>query len=836
MFDMFMIGKAQTTARPYIMFSCKHRKSRKAAAAAIKESNILEQCPPGIGIGDWDYPPHLKNLRQLALSAVDPDVATDIIHTETDIDLYSCSVYSVVDLKSGRVSALRLATRQESAKDGHPSMATIGSVIEIHGKRFYLVPAHIFNTTAPRVTSEDTDILSEDSECDLDDFDSDSENLSGAQDEAEFMSQYSASPDASDREEDWDLDDGVTISDGESIQGFDERNEQPPRIEMTVDEVSASVNAMELYSAGHFAFSVNRPPHLSSHSLDYCLIEVDNDEKISKDVPVLSRDTIGQLNHRYVNVMAVTGSGNVLKGVLSSQSLCMQLPNATKYINVLSVQFEGSLHPGDCGSIIRDVNTGEIYGHLVAGDTDSQVAFIVQAADVLDDVMAKLPSPEAVSAGQKASASPSPQSPFIESIDQGSNGSSFGVPCHGYDDATEERFSPDSPLDGPSLATGDNDPTFSESRGFSRPHSDGTSPTSEYNDPYERRDRHALINYEIRQAVNVLPSQPCPPQSEPFRQQYLAGFRDHLNSQFAGSSLTEYPSAPGANPQGAFLVPQASLPELVPELDSNGGLSQEAGTAVDLNGFRNDLRCELAPNPSPEPVSQLLEYLHNKVNEHLSVFQGEPMLPTEQPAKKGLDKTKRYYRCRERGCGTEVQLKNTFKRHLEDMHYPQVEYYCCHEGCHINRQPFHRRDKILNHHQMIHGVSREGVRKEIDQRKVLKSCPPVCAVCSVTVSDWAWFYECYADHCEIIPAPDSPRQGNHGRGNKRPRPDSDDFDDDGADNGGLGSSKKGPRHPRNAARQSQHSNGRRNGASQHFLQQHSADINDGRTLAAQDHL
>ena len=76
-------------------------------------------------------------------------------------------------------------------------------------------------------------------------------------------------------------------------------------------------------------------------------------------------------------MITITAYGNILKGVLYSRSLCIRLPNATKYINVLSIQFKGSLRPRDYSSIVRDANTGKIYSHLMAGDTDSQVAFIV---------------------------------------------------------------------------------------------------------------------------------------------------------------------------------------------------------------------------------------------------------------------------------------------------------------------------------------------------------------------------------------------------------------------------------------------------------------------------
>lgn len=66
--DIFMIGETKATTLPHIMFSCERRESRKAAVAAIRRSNILDQYPPGIYLGDWDYPPHLKDIRFLMFS------------------------------------------------------------------------------------------------------------------------------------------------------------------------------------------------------------------------------------------------------------------------------------------------------------------------------------------------------------------------------------------------------------------------------------------------------------------------------------------------------------------------------------------------------------------------------------------------------------------------------------------------------------------------------------------------------------------------------------------------------------------------------------------------
>ncbi|KAJ5404357.1 hypothetical protein N7509_004228 [Penicillium cosmopolitanum] len=390
MVDVFMIGKDQARSRPYIMFSCRHRESRKAAVAAIKESNILDQCPPGMLLGDWDYPPHLINVRPLASSKVKSSIFINAVELDDEVTKsYRCRAYPVLDLKSGKIRALRLATQNESTNHGSPCMATIGSVIKLHGKKYYLVPVHVFNATTPDVMSEEKS-LSENSECDIDEFDSDDESFSDGQDEADFMSRHSASAESSDIEEEWDLDSE------ETILGMD-------------------------------------------------------DESISTDLPVLSKDTIGQLDGRSVNVTAITGSGIILRGILSGRKSCIRLPNAANFVEVLSAQFEDSLEPGVCGSIVRDANTGKIYGHLVAGDTESQFAFIVQAADVLDDVMTRLPDPEAVSTYDKQIPAPSSVShePLVESTAQHNDAYWFGHSPSIFQ--VEETLASDTSLDGRSV-------------------------------------------------------------------------------------------------------------------------------------------------------------------------------------------------------------------------------------------------------------------------------------------------------------------------------------------------------------------------------------------------
>ncbi|CAI7585931.1 unnamed protein product [Penicillium glandicola] len=394
MFDIFMIGETRETALPHIMFSCKRRESRKIALDAMKKSNILDQCPPGIHLGDWDYPPHIKNLQFLASTSrcKAPGMYTS---QESQLIPYSCDneFTSIPDPNILRMDqALQLVLPNSSTGPEYFRTATIGSIIALSGKRFYLAPAHVYYPRRDISLEKEAEVSSvtEDSECEFGGFDEEGEDLSDVH-EVEFMRQYSLTPESSDRQDNQHLDEDGSTSEAES-----DCFTSAPGVERQSYTTFAADD-----SAYHVPNNVENHPSppspcpedaftfLKSNDLDYCLIAVHESEHHLSGLPVLSLENTAILRSGLTDVTAITGSGNLLIGVLSSRLSCIRLPNATRYINVLSVQFEESLQPGDSGSIVRDSSTGMIYGHIVAGDTSSQTAIIIPAFDVLNDIMAK---------------------------------------------------------------------------------------------------------------------------------------------------------------------------------------------------------------------------------------------------------------------------------------------------------------------------------------------------------------------------------------------------------------------------------------------------------------
>ncbi|KAF7626990.1 hypothetical protein AFLA_012932 [Aspergillus flavus NRRL3357] len=402
LFDIFMIGETRETALPHIMFSCKHCEPRKSAVAAMRKSNILEQCPPGIHLGNWDYPPHSKDPQHLASTAChkssDFYVSQENESISSPYNNRSITVHN--PYKEGMGQALQLVLQNTSTEPGYLRTATIGSIVMLSGRRFYLAPAHVRYPQShilPDMVPQGS--RSEDSECEFGGFDDGDESMSDSL-EVEFMSQYSLTPESSDLEEDWDLDEDDSFSDVESDCLNSEVQAESPDSSIVAPSDGANYvpDDANIPSLLHPPYPEVKFPFLKSDNLDYCLIEVEETEHYMPDLPVLSQENICQLNSGSVDVLAATGSGNVLAGVLSSRVSYIRLPNGTRFVQFLSVQFEDLLQPGDSGSIVRDARTGMIYGHIVAGDIGSQTAIIIPAVDVLNDLMAKSTSTEIASA------------------------------------------------------------------------------------------------------------------------------------------------------------------------------------------------------------------------------------------------------------------------------------------------------------------------------------------------------------------------------------------------------------------------------------------------------
>lgn len=365
-YDIYMVGRETSTAVPHIMFSCKQPKSRKQAVAAVRRSAILQRFP-GIELGRWEYPPHILNLRLLASSGLE----------EFDLD-DSASHYFIRPIPDPENPTETLAIQFVVSGSTHHRVATIGSVTEQNGKLFYVLPQHIFS--APYTTEIDSE-LEDSSGCEFGAFAGDDQI---SDEEAEFTSQYSMSPRASEAGSDSDYDSEDIFWDSEA-QNWSGESQSITRND---DEYEERRLIPLPLPKGDALKRLARAPDVSSPDLDYALLEVDPNDRLLTGLPVLSKSNVSKVGPGGAAVTTVTGAGHLIHGRLSGRVSYVRAPNSEKFQEALVVDVNGPLNPGDCGSIVRDDITGKIYGHIFLGSVESGVAYIMPAANVLRNIKA----------------------------------------------------------------------------------------------------------------------------------------------------------------------------------------------------------------------------------------------------------------------------------------------------------------------------------------------------------------------------------------------------------------------------------------------------------------
>ncbi|CZR66669.1 uncharacterized protein PAC_16570 [Phialocephala subalpina] len=89
------------------------------------------------------------------------------------------------------------------------------------------------------------------------------------------------------------------------------------------------------------------------------------------------------------NVLVVTSTGTQT-GFLSSSSMFYKSPHAVSSEEVYVVRLDGKFKRGDAGAWVIDPESGDLYGHLIAGCPDSNVAYLIPAHRIFSDIREQL--------------------------------------------------------------------------------------------------------------------------------------------------------------------------------------------------------------------------------------------------------------------------------------------------------------------------------------------------------------------------------------------------------------------------------------------------------------
>lgn len=142
---------------------------------------------------------------------------------------------------------------------------------------------------------------------------------------------------------------------------------------------------------GHvYLSSLDEPPS----SLDYALIEVTKPNHcIANEITPSSFPAQGQAriqrvvsdSPKDVKILSSTSRGT-LAGTMSGTPLYARLPNSRLFQDVYNILLDSQLEAGDCGSWIIDAESGDLYGHIVAGSPDSGATIVIPFARVFEDI------------------------------------------------------------------------------------------------------------------------------------------------------------------------------------------------------------------------------------------------------------------------------------------------------------------------------------------------------------------------------------------------------------------------------------------------------------------
>ncbi|KAL8789111.1 MAG: hypothetical protein Q9195_006977 [Heterodermia aff. obscurata] len=372
-FNMWMEGSKPSSARPVIVFSSRSRRQRTCAKALLKDSGILDK-HPSISIKALDKMPAIHQAKSL------PQIPSQPIHSTLDVFLN--------DPASEPFGA--------QISFGDSKYATMLGVVYLNGKRHALIPQH------PRFNYDADEINDACGKDQLLEFDEDSEI-----DETDFVEITSAASISSSEPSDED-DSSSPYSDEDSIF-------ETPRSVTRTPATSAPNSRPTSYQMADFFTEPDeepenrRPephgqrikvaslaPESSANDLDYECVPFD-DAVLQKTNRILlpSADNEGPeylYPHEIATkpdeskILAVTGTTGLVQGTIFENPYYIKMNGSSKCQEMWPVRLDRDTIPGDCGAWVVNANTGLIYGHIVAGDPVTGMAFIIPAHKVFSDI------------------------------------------------------------------------------------------------------------------------------------------------------------------------------------------------------------------------------------------------------------------------------------------------------------------------------------------------------------------------------------------------------------------------------------------------------------------
>lgn len=363
--DIFMLGEVAEESVPYIMFSCPDtcKRARIEAMNLVRRSGLLKEFP-GLKVFHWEFPPHIP----------DPELT---LGADTRLNRSGPNRTDNPEKPSHDSTALEIflsATRNGEIDTSATQKCQIGAFVRFGKCALYFTAAHVL-------------LMDQDEEEQRQSQDGNLNDLAGRE------SDYFSEDDSAYESED---------SDGFfEYPGLSQHNTLSPAQDATISgpdslchtpslspELESCTRPSQCDDASVIPKSSKTPKAMNevffkSHELDFILLDLSNIKIPICNVPELKASTVSTIRAGSTQVVAWAGSGRKIKGKMSGRPSYIRFPHGGTYQEVFPVVFEADIQVGDSGTMIRDAENGEIYGHIVVASIASRTAFIVPATKVL---------------------------------------------------------------------------------------------------------------------------------------------------------------------------------------------------------------------------------------------------------------------------------------------------------------------------------------------------------------------------------------------------------------------------------------------------------------------
>lgn len=373
--SIYMVGRTEQTASPKVLICSTEKKTRKHILKLIKESKIMSE-HPGIGLGDISVLPDRQVIKELARDAiqtllpVDHDAEGAVLAEDTEPSM-----------------GMRLFVVDSEDYSLYP--ITAGPLLMLGNAFCILTAAHPFKRldTGGEVCG--------DRELGIDDCSF--EGISDDDDDDDLRDEPEPNRTWSDTSEEIDCDQTSLTAELENSasEGSDTWSASCPKdcptdgSDSTLDSSKPGFpNFSRLRYFGQLIHSSLDGPH---QSLDYALISIKTTiPKRFNTIPLVNSVTnIGEIAKGDVSIVAAMPQHGLVRGELTATPSFIRFPGQSNFQLVYPLRLGVAVSNGDCGTAILDQQTGNFYGHIVAGGPGSRIAYLVPSSEVAKDIEAR---------------------------------------------------------------------------------------------------------------------------------------------------------------------------------------------------------------------------------------------------------------------------------------------------------------------------------------------------------------------------------------------------------------------------------------------------------------